>query len=447
MNRRSFLGTLGAAALEQIAHGQPGACSNEPADFTLRIGQVNVELAPGRVFKTTGYNGSAPGPVLRMPLGREVTVEVRNETSNPELVHFHGLHIPSDVDGSAEEGTPPVPAHGCRRFRFAPQPAGTRWYHTHMPAKRNLDRATYTGQFGFLYIEPKDDPGAYDQEVFLALKEWDPYFSLQGDEGIEVAYKRFSINGRSLGHGDPIRVKEGQRVMFRILNASATIYRKIAFSGHEFQVVALDGNPVPTPQKLAVLAFGPAERIDSIVEMNRPGNWVLGATNDHDRINGMGIVVEYAGRSGEALWMPPPEARDWSYVPFGQTPSSVEPAEPVPLVIQKKFAGSRWVDNWTINGKAFPKTDPIRVKANRRYRLIFDNRSDEAHPLHLHRHTFELTRVEGEPTAGILKDVVVVAPKKQVEVDFVANNPGPTLFHCHQQLHMDYGFMTMLEYE
>jgi FtsP/CotA-like multicopper oxidase with cupredoxin domain len=64
----------------------------------------------------------------------------------------------------------------------------------------------------------------------------------------------------------------------------------------------------------------------------------------------------------------------------------------------------------------------------------------------LHRHSFELTRVEGAPTAGIFKDVVIVAPMKQVEVDFVANNPGPTLFHCHQQLHMDYGFMTLLEY-
>ena len=64
----------------------------------------------------------------------------------------------------------------------------------------------------------------------------------------------------------------------------------------------------------------------------------------------------------------------------------------------------------------------------------------------MHRHSFELTRVEDVPTAGIFKDVVVVAPKKQVEVDFVANNTGPTLFHCHQQLHMDYGFMTMREY-
>jgi len=132
---------------------------------------------------------------------------------------------------------------------------------------------------------------------------------------------------------------------------------------------------------------------------------------------------------------------------FGVTPSGPEPeAERVPLVFRKKFAGSRWVDNWTINGKGFPKTDPILVQANGRYRLVFDNQSDEAHPLHLHRHTFELRRIAGAATSGVYKDVVVVQPMSQMEVDVIANNPGLTLFHCHQQMHMDYGFMTLMKY-
>ena len=97
----------------------------------------------------------------------------------------------------------------------------------------------------------------------------------------------------------------------------------------------------------------------------------------------------------------------------------------MPLVFEKKFAGHHWVDKWTINGKSFPKTDPIRVKANGRYRLVFDNRSDEAHPVHLHRHTFELSKIAGVPTSGVFKDVVVVAPKSQTEVDLMANNPRP----------------------
>jgi FtsP/CotA-like multicopper oxidase with cupredoxin domain len=311
-------------------------------------------------------------------------------------------------------------------------------------AGRNLKRATYTGQFGFFYIEPKSDPGAYDQEVFLALKEWDPYLSTSEDS-MDATYKRFSVNDRSLGHGEPIRVKEGQRVMLRILNASATVHRRVALAGHAFRVTAMDGNALPAPKETEALELGPAERIDAIVEMNRPGVWVFGTTDDHDRENGMGIVIEYAGQSGAARWTAPGDKR-WDYVAFGNRDATAEPAERIPLVFDKKFAGHNWVDKWTINGKSYPKTDPIRVKANRRYRLVLDNRSDEAHPIHLHRHTFELTKVDGVATSGVRKDVVVVRPKAQLEVDLVAYNPGRTLFHCHQQMHMDYGFMALMEY-
>jgi FtsP/CotA-like multicopper oxidase with cupredoxin domain len=86
------------------------------------------------------------------------------------------------------------------------------------------------------------------------------------------------------------------------------------------------------------------------------------------------------------------------------------------------------------------------VEASPRYRLVFDNQSDESHPVHLHRHSFELKKMAGVETNGVFKDVVVVPARKQVEADFVADNPGRKLFHCHQQMHMDYGFMAMIEY-
>ncbi len=413
-------------------------------DITLQIGPVSVELAPKKIIRTLGYNGTAPGPLLRMPEGKEIVIDVRNQSDHAELVHWHGLRTPSLQDGSMEEGTPMIPAHGEARYVLTPSPAGTRWYHSHVMAQRNLNRATYTGQFGFLYVEPKNEPGGFDQEVFLALREWDPYFSVS-DEGVEVAYKAFSINDRALGHGEPIRVKEGQRVMLRILNASATVTRSIAIAGHVFEVRAMDGNPVAAPRKVQSLELGPAERIDAIVEMNNPGVWILGATDDHDRTAGLGIVFEYAQRSGGPQWIPPSPVR-WDYTIFGTQPRPSPDAQRINLVFQKKFAGSRWVDKWTINGKSFPKTDDIVVRAGQRYRLVFDNRSDEAHPVHLHRHSFELVSIAGVATSGIFKDVVVVQPKSATEVDLVADNPGLTLFHCHQQMHMDYGFMALMKY-
>ena len=169
-----------------------------------------------------------------------------------------------------------MPPKGLRQIAFVPKPAGLRFYHTHVVAGSNLDRGTYTGQAGPVYIDPKDNAGDYDREVFLVMKEFVPSFSRGGDmamdmlagnsvdalrqigaaadeaakgtpKGFEVGYDLFSINGRMLGHGEPIRVKQGERVLFHVLNASATEIRSLALAGHMFRVVALDGNPVPTP--------------------------------------------------------------------------------------------------------------------------------------------------------------------------------------------------------
>ncbi|MGA3188360.1 MAG: multicopper oxidase family protein [Bryobacteraceae bacterium] len=417
--------------------------AQERVDYRLLIDHISLEIAPRTIIKTTGYNGASPGPLLRMKEGQRVTIQVDNATAEPEIVHWHGLHIPSEVDGSIEEGTPVITPHGNARYSFIASPSGTRWYHTHVMAMRNLNRGAYTGQFGFIYIEPQHDPGAFDQEVFLALREWDPYFT-QAADSMDVAYKHGSINSHALGFGEPIRVKQGQRVMLRILNASATMQRRIAFAGHPFTVVAMDGNPIATPKSVPILELGPAERIDAIVEMNRPGVWILGATDDRDRKAGLGIVFEYSGQTTAPQWVTPSKNL-WDYTVFGRAGND-EVVEKIPLVIEKKFAGSRWVDKWTINGKEWPKTDPIQVRAGKRYRMVFDNRSDEAHPLHLHRHMFELRSIAGIATSGVFKDVVVVQPKTIVEADFTADNPGKTLFHCHQQMHMDYGFMSLIEY-
>jgi FtsP/CotA-like multicopper oxidase with cupredoxin domain len=159
--------------------------ASEKADYTLRIANGLAELAPDHIVSTTLYNGQFPGPLLRFKEGQRAVVDVYNDTDTPELVHWHGQIIPSDVDGAAEEGTPYVPPHGMRRISFVPKPAGFRFYHTHVVAGGDLNRGTYTGQLGPVYIEPKNEPGAYDREVFLVLKECEPSLSRGGDMAMD----------------------------------------------------------------------------------------------------------------------------------------------------------------------------------------------------------------------------------------------------------------------
>lgn len=474
-----------AAALPKAAQAQPAASSlaspQGAADSTIRIGSGLIELAPDRIISTTLYNGQFPGPLLRFREGRQVVVDIQNDTDTPEQLHWHGQTIAVDVDGAAEEGTPFIPAHGMRRIAFTPGPAGLRFYHSHVTPGADLTKGTYGGEVGTVYIEPKDDPGRHDREVFLMLKEFQPALSRGGDmeidflspatriealeqegesamraslakgmpHGFEVGYSLFSINGRMLGHGEPIRVKPGERVLFHIVNGSATETRSMALPGHSFEVIALDGNPVPTPVKVPVLWFGTAERISAIVEMNHPGIFVMGDLADDDRAHGMGIVLEYAGKSGKPVWTKPAPFK-WDYTRFGKSDATAKaPDETIDMTFTKNNAALDGFNQWRINDVAFSmeRMDPMfHLRQGQRYRLRMRNASDDIHPVHLHRHSFELTRIAGKPTAGVIKDVVMLGGYQEVEVDFVADNPGRTLFHCHQQLHMDFGFMALFDY-
>ncbi len=421
----------------------------DPApDYTLRIAPLHLEIAPGKVVKTTAFNGRVPGDLIRIPEGRQVTIDVVNQTGKEDIVHWHGLQIPSRQDGATEEGSPAVAPHGgTRRYTWVARPAGFRWYHTHTFAGHDLNRATYTGEFGFLMIDPGSDPARYDREIFLALHDWDGYISTTGDGYQEVAYNHATINGRMLGFGEPIRVRQGQRVLLRILNASATLMHNLALPGHRFLVTALDGNPVPVSALVETLRLGPAERIDAVVEMNQPGVWALAETDPALRRSGMGIVVEYANRNGAPQWQDPARL-DFEYELFSADPGSKPAADEIaiPLVIRPKFEGYGDFDHWTINGLSWPRTAQIPLRDGQRYRLIFDNQSTDVHPVHLHRHSFELAKPHRGPSIGILKDVVLLPTKSKTEVVFTANNPGSTLFHCHQQDHMDSGFMMLFNY-
>lgn len=460
LRRRSFIQAAGAVvgvSLPGLSVAAPpeAAPRRMAADHTIRIARLSLELAPGRVVETTAYNGSVPGPALRLREGRPVAIEVVNDSGYANLVHWHGLFLPSRQDGAVEEGSPIIPPGESLTYAFTPRPAGTRWYHSHAMAMADLTRSTYSGEFGFLIIEPAaGDSGRHDREVLLAAHHWEGHWvSLQDvrkgpppDNGLEVMYRAATLGDRMLGHGEPLRVREGERVLFRLLNASGNMGISLALAGHQFRVIALDGNPVPNPTTVDVLKLDVGERADVVVEMDNPGIWVFGSTDDDDRGMGMGIVVEYANRRGEPRWIAPPPSA-WDYTVFGRQGAAAYPDETVALRFEKIPGGRGGYNRWTINGRSWPDTNPLfTVERGKRYRLVMDNHSGDEHPVHLHRHTFEVTKVGDRPMSGLLKDTISLPRFSRAEVDFVADDPGPTLFHCHHQDHMDEGFAGIIAY-
>lgn len=440
-----------APVLVQAADDPP----TEKADYALRIAPVSLELAPGKTIRTTAYNGKVPGPVLRLHEGRPVTINVINDAGYPDLVHWHGLYLPAVQDGATEEGSPIIPVGQSHVYSFTPKPTGTRWYHSHAMAMTDLTRSTYSGEFGFLIIEPAaGDPGRYDREVLLAARRWEgEWVSMQDmrkgpppDNGLEVMYHSATLGERMLGHDEPIRVRQGERVLFRLLNASATMDVSLTLSGHRFTVIALDGNPVPTPATVDVLKLDVAERADVIVEMNNPGIWILGSTDDEDRDMGMGAVIEYENRQGEPQWIAPSDAA-WHYAAFASTMPAKAPDETISLTFEKILGGRGGYNRWTINGKSWPDTNPLfTVEEGKRYRLVLNNNSGDTHPVHTHRHTFEVTKVGKTSMSGLMKDTLSMPRFTTAEIDFLADDPGPTFFHCHHQDHMDEGFAGLIAY-
>jgi FtsP/CotA-like multicopper oxidase with cupredoxin domain len=456
-SRRRLLAAAGAAGLAAASGrlGQAQAPAPPAIDHTIRIAPISLEIAPGKIIKTTCYDGTVPGPALRLREGAPVAIKIVNESLYPNLIHWHGLYIPAAQDGATEEGSPIIPPGGSLLYAFTPKPGGTRWYHSHAMAMTDLARSTYTGEFGFLIVEPAaGDPGRYDREVLLAAHHWDgAWVSMQDirkgpppDNGLEVMYHAATLGDRMLGHGEPLRVRQGERVLFRLLNASANMGISLALPGHRFTVVALDGNPVPVQATVDVVKLDVAERADVIVEMNNPGVWVFGSTDDHDRSMGMGIVVEYANQSGEARWASPPKSA-WDYTTFGRGAPAAAPDETIALKFEKIPGGRGGYNRWTINGKSWPDTNPLfTVSRGKRYRLVMDNHSGDEHPVHLHRHSFEITKIGNKPTSGVMKDTISMPRYSAAEIDFVADDPGDTLFHCHHQDHMDEGFAGLITY-
>jgi FtsP/CotA-like multicopper oxidase with cupredoxin domain len=371
-------------------------------------------LAPGHLITTLTYDGRLPGPLLRATVGRQMRVDVYNETESAERLYWHG----QDSATAAE-----VPAHSMRRIEFTPARSGLYFYHSHVIAAANLDAGLYSGEAGGLLVEHENRPGHYDREWVVVLKECEPFIR-RTRRGCEIGYRSFTLNGRIPGHGAALRLNSGERVLLHLLNASATEPRSLALPGHSFQVTALDGNPVPSPARVSTLQVSPAERISAIVETQadtrEPVEWIVGD----------------------------PGIEGWDYTRFG----SGRPCEPdaiLDMVLTRHDAARSGFNSWSINGTGFSATEPrplFRLGRGLRYRLRIHNTSDEILPLHLQRHRLEIARIAGIPTAGVVKDVVTVGPRQRMEVDFVADNRGPALFYCTRQLHRDFGLMALVDY-
>jgi FtsP/CotA-like multicopper oxidase with cupredoxin domain len=228
-----------------------------------------------------------------------------------------------------------------------------------------------------------------------------------------------TIGGKSLGAGEAIRVRAGEQVRFHLVHAGASEDVHLHLPGHRFTVMALDGYRVPTRAAVDVLSLVAGERIDAMVEMSRPGHWILGSLDDAERAGGRSVRVAYADQDGAAQWLPPAGV-DWSYARFSGINRAVPlPDQTVEMLLEKRAGfGDRGV-RWIIDGQCCSDIDQLSFLPGHRYRVRMMNATDRAHAVQLPHHKFALTRVNQLPVSGIIKDTVRLERYNVIEADAI----------------------------
>lgn len=317
VSRRTLIqGAAGGAAVTALAatHGlvDDAATADEaPAaeprrhELTLTASEFDHELMPGVVVRAWGYDGSMPGPELRVTEGDTVRVTLRNELPVPTTIHWHGLNVRNAMNGVAGLTQAPVEPGGRFVYEFVATPAGTRWYHSHTDPAFQVAM----GLYGALIVEPRQPAAAHDREHTLVLAEWDGELTPAVAAGLERRGPRdatlrggelgadlFLINGRMHGAIEPIRIAEGERVLIRLIH-TGSIPHPIHIHGHSFKIVATDGNPVPEVAQLTkdTVLIGPAERYDLSLLGDNPGVWMVHCHIEHHMAAGMMTTLWYDG--------------------------------------------------------------------------------------------------------------------------------------------------------
>jgi FtsP/CotA-like multicopper oxidase with cupredoxin domain len=260
-NRRDFLkasaaGLLGASLLHPIR----GQASVAPFKLTASEGEV--------VF---GYNQSIPGPVIRIPQGRESIIQFHNALDEPSSVHWHGLRIDNAMDGVPHVTQPPVLPGERFEYRLQPPDAGTYWYHTHMRSWAQLA----LGLAGVLIVE-EDEPPRVDRDLVFAIDDWRLDRKMQFDTNSLGSMHDWSHGGRLgnyitvNGAAEPVfEVARGERIRLRLVNIANARVMHMLFNEPAISVVAIDGQPVePFAPESGRIRLAPGQRADLIIDMS-----------------------------------------------------------------------------------------------------------------------------------------------------------------------------------
>lgn len=467
LTRRSLLltGTSAALSLAAPIWSIRGARANN--EFRLQAMPGNAYFLGGPYPNTLVwcYNGHVPGPEIRARQGDRLRVVVDNALDQATTVHWHGIRLPNNMDGVAYLTQDPIDPGQSFTYEFDLPDAGTYWYHPHHNSSEQIGR----GLSGPLIIE-ESEPIQIDRELIWVLDDW----RLTEDEQISDDFGRMSdkSHGGRLGNTatvngwmtPKVKIRTGERLRLRLINVANARNFAFKFPNHQPKVIAIDGHPVePHDPQNGYIMLGAAMRMDLILDATELPGTRLALMDEFYR--GREFKLLDLVYSNEAPLRDNPPDTPIQLAPNPIPEPDVAYAERHEMIfaggamgglraarLDGRLTDMRTLVNkgilWAINGVAIP--DPLKepmLTLKRGQTCLFSMRNDTAfaHPMHLHGYAFRVIARDGNPTPHQeWQDTVLMMPEEQVDIAFVADNPGNWLFHCHILEHQASGMSGMI---
>lgn len=403
---------------------------------------------------TWGYYGN---------VGESFNVIVKNNLADSTVIHWHGLFLPNDQDGT-ELTQKFIPSGKSYHYNFKLTQAGTFWMHSHAGLQEQDLLAAP------LIIENKEDEGY--QQIVMLLQD----FSFKKPEQIldglqhpkmsdmdmsnmkgmdmskmapdlnDVKYDDFLTNYHSDESPEIMYVKPGQPVKLRIINGSSMTNFWLNIDKIKGTVIAIDGNPI-TAYTNNLLQLNIASRMDVVFTMPKIATTipVLGQVEGTKYQTGI-ILTNQQNMSKAAI--PTEAVKAMPAFNYDQELKlhalhNLTP-RPINKVINLELGGNMSKYTWSINKQMWPNVAPLIVKKGERVEIVFHNNTMMEHPMHLHGNVFQVIDINGQKINGTLRDTINIMPKSTVKVILDASTPGKWFLHCHMLYHMHTGMATFL---
>jgi FtsP/CotA-like multicopper oxidase with cupredoxin domain len=399
-------------------------------EIDLDAREADWEFAPGQSIPGFTFNGEVPGRTIEANRGDTIVVRLANNLPQPTMVHWHGIRLPAQMDGTGavQEAVPPG---GTFEYRFEVADAGTHWYHSHSNETEQVER----GLYGALIVRGENEP-RYDRERVLILDD------LKLDDGGDLSPFGDSHEHHAGREGDvrlingqqepELEIAGGQIERWRLVNAANTMYVRLSIGGRPFSVIGTDGGLLQEPREAAEVLLTPGERVELAVGPFEAGEEIKIEALPYDRGQGESECAPFGSlRVG---------ATAPSRVTTAGEPTAVEP------LTSAATEATRSIDMKALmHGGHGQRVDPVRVGELQVWDLVNETGSD--HPFHLHGFFFQVVQTNGETASALSWEDTVNVPKKScVRIAWLPDDrPGEWMYHCHILEHHAMGMMAHFE--